>query len=67
MSDRDDDYEIWLTDLEQNTDKNDVARTIHGANWIPGGCAQLDAIAYRAMNGNGFYSQLLRSYALEPG
>jgi hypothetical protein len=57
-----DDYEIWLNDLEQNDDVNDVARTLHESGWPPHGCPRLGAQFRRGMSGNGHYSQLLQAY-----
>jgi hypothetical protein len=57
-----DDYEIWLNDLEQDDDENNVARTLHGSGWLPDGCPRLEALFLRAIGGNGYYSQLLQAY-----
>jgi hypothetical protein len=57
-----DDHEIWLNNLEQDDDKNNVARTLHESGIKPDGCPRLEAIFRRAMSGNGHYSQLLPAY-----
>jgi hypothetical protein len=58
-------YEIWLRDLEQNDDNNDVARTLFESG-LPDGCPRLEALFRRAMRGNGVYSQRLQALLGEP-
>jgi hypothetical protein len=57
-----DHYEVWLRDLEQNDDDNDVARVLHKDGELPNGDPRVDVLFRRAMRGNGFYSQLLQGY-----
>ena len=57
-----DSYEVWLRNLEENDDDNDVARHLHKDCELPNGDPRIDALFLRAMSGNGYYSQLLRGY-----
>jgi hypothetical protein len=57
-----DPYEIWLNDLEENDDANDVARVLHKENVPPHGDPRVEALFRRATSGNGYYSQLLSAY-----
>jgi hypothetical protein len=57
-----DEYEAWVSDLEQNDDNNDVARVLHKECIPPSGDPRVEALFRRATRGNGHYSQLLRTY-----
>lgn len=55
-----DDYEIWLRNLEQIQDREELARTLHEAGVTPNGDARLLRMFDRATSGNGPYAQLLK-------
>lgn len=57
-----DDYEIWLRNLEQIYDNEELARTLHKGGELPNGDPRVDALFRRATSGKGYYSQLLNAY-----
>jgi hypothetical protein len=57
-----DEYEIWLRNLEQIDDVEELARTLHEGGELPNGDPRVDALFRRATRGNGHYSQLLGAY-----
>ena len=57
-----DNYMIWLRDLEQIDDVEELARTLHESGEMPNGDPRLDALFRRATSGKGHYSQLLNAY-----
>ncbi|MGJ5051646.1 hypothetical protein ACQR09_31585 [Bradyrhizobium oligotrophicum] len=57
-----DPYEIWLRNLEQIDDNEELARTLHKDNEFPNGDPRVVALFRRATSGSGYYSQLLQAY-----
>jgi hypothetical protein len=55
-----DEYEIWLCDLEQIQDREELARTLHKGGATPNGDARLMRLFRIATSGNGPYALLLR-------
>jgi hypothetical protein len=57
-----DPYELWLRNLEQIDEVEELARTLHEGGELPNGDPRLDALFRRATSGKGYYSQLLNAY-----
>ena len=57
-----DPYEIWLRNLEQIVQVEELARALHEGGVVPNGDARVEALSRRATSGRGYYSQLLRAY-----
>jgi hypothetical protein len=57
-----DDYEIWLRNLEQIYDNEELARTLHESGVWPNGDRRVESLFRRATSGQGYYSQLLNAY-----
>jgi hypothetical protein len=55
-------YEIWLRDLQQLDEVEELARTLHKGGELPNGDPRVDALFRRATSGKGYYSQLLNAY-----
>jgi hypothetical protein len=57
-----DPYEIWLRNLEQIDDVEELARTLHEGGELLNGDPRVEALFRRATSGKGHYSQLLSAY-----
>lgn len=55
-----DEYEIWLFNLEQIQDREELARTLHEGGVVPNGDVRLSRLFHRATSGNGPYALLLK-------
>lgn len=55
-----DEYEIWICNLEQIQDSEELARTLHEGGVVPNGDARLSRLFHRATRGNGQYALLLK-------
>ena len=57
-----DPHEIWLHNLEQIDEIEELARTLHEDGVVPNGDLRVEALFRRATSGRGYYSQLLGAY-----
>lgn len=57
-----DPYEIWLRNLEQIDEIEELARTLYEGGVAPNGEPRVEALFRRATSGRGYYSQLLGAY-----
>jgi hypothetical protein len=53
-------HEIWLRNLEQIDDLEELARTLHESGVTPSGDTRLKRLFVRAIRGNGAYSLAVR-------